>query len=487
MAPVLTLRGPSVSRLLICLLFASATACAAELALPDPGTGVGELPVALSFAEFIDAARLQIQTTSPQEALGWLLQFEQELAGEPAYDYLLGVAALESGKYSLALHALERVTLRLPGHAGAWIDLAIVHIRLGDYQSAEALLQHVEATFSPPPGLASEIRAARQQLAAARRNATWHGEIGIQAGRSSNANAGIAVTGLTLTPVGSLPVYLEIDPSRRPRADATLQWRTLLTHLQTDPDGSSGEWLFLARGKEYSRFHDYETRDFGAAYTQERPLAYSLAGALGTTPGAGQAPAPLRLALGGGLQHLQLGGSPLVNLATLNASLRQPLGACAITLRGEYERRQYLAAGPADADITLLGTRAWCGNATTLVSLGARTGQDRPAGHRPGGPSRRHEISLDFYHALRPGLTLEGLWYHSRTKDAEGYSPLLEDNSPRAVRRSGWRTTLSLDLPWEAPGRWALQGTLDQASERANIALFNLRETQLLLGLRYRF
>ena len=467
-------RGLSVFPLLFCLFLISTSLGAAEKS-SSPVVAPGGKALWLAPAEFIEAARHRLQSLSAEEGLRWLLQYEQALAGEPAYDYLLGVAALEAGEPGLALNALERVTLKLPSHAGAWIDLAIAHLRLGDYQSAEALLQHVETRFSPPPPLARNIAAARQQLSSARRNARWHGEIGVQAGRSSNANSGIAVAGLTLTPVGSLPVYLEIDPSRRPKSDLVLHWRALVTHTEQGADGSTDEWLFLLRGKQYGQLHDYETHDAGVGYTHERPLSFSLA------------QAPLRLALGGGLQHLQLGGSPVIHLATLHATLRQPLATCTLALRGEYERRLYLQAGHADADVVWLGARTYCGNARTVVSAGARAGFDSPDGERPGGATRRGEVSLDFLHTLAPRLTIEGLWYYSQSQDSKGYSPLLDNNRQRDLRRTGWRATLSHELPGSGGGRWALQGSVEQAAERANIALFNMRETQILLGVRYRF
>jgi tetratricopeptide (TPR) repeat protein len=94
-----------------------------------------------------------------------LLTDEQARAGDPDYDYLLGVAALEAGELQLALDALERVVLHRPTHAGAWLDLAVVHARLLDAASAEAILAHVEQTFDPPPALRAQILQARRLLA----------------------------------------------------------------------------------------------------------------------------------------------------------------------------------------------------------------------------------------------------------------------------------------------------------------------------------
>ncbi|NDF71133.1 MAG: hypothetical protein EB131_08380, partial [Betaproteobacteria bacterium] len=70
----------------------------------------------------VSAERL-IAAGQSAAAVDLLLPLEPQLAGTAEYDYLLGLAALQSGQFTLAISALERVTLVQPRHAGAWLDL----------------------------------------------------------------------------------------------------------------------------------------------------------------------------------------------------------------------------------------------------------------------------------------------------------------------------------------------------------------------------
>lgn len=425
--------------------------------------------------EVLASARRQLAEGRPAAALQGLLAHEAELAGVPEFDYQLGLAALEAGDDRAALHALERVILQLPNHAGAWIDLAIAHIRLREYATAETLLAHVEDNFSPPADLLQHIQAARSQSRQARLAEGWHGEFTVQRGRVGNVNAGISTSGITLTPQGSAPVFLEIDPSRRPQADHASQWRGLLQRTVEHDAGSRSEWVGLMRGRQYDSAGDYDTRDIGLAYAYTRPLHRA--------PQDGA----LLAVLGGGLQHLQLGGRTLANIATVQLGLRQPLGRCSLALRLENEQRRFLADGYYDAGINWLGGGLLCAGEAGAFSLGLRGGLDKPESGRPGGATRRDEINLDYFLPLAGPLALEGLIYYGRAADREGYSPLLDNHRVRRIDRSVWRATLSWTLPWAPAGRWALQAGIERSREDANLSLFDVSDRQLFVGMRYRF
>src|SRR6185312_3681731 len=57
---------------------------------------------------------------------------ELDLAGTPLYDYLLGLAALDSGHANDAAFALERVVSIQPDFAGARIELARAQFERGE-------------------------------------------------------------------------------------------------------------------------------------------------------------------------------------------------------------------------------------------------------------------------------------------------------------------------------------------------------------------
>src|SRR5262245_2484764 len=64
-------------------------------------------------------AKKYIDQNSPQAAYDLLAPLQSERAGDPEYDYLLGVAALGIGHNTEAVFALERVLAVQPNSAPA--------------------------------------------------------------------------------------------------------------------------------------------------------------------------------------------------------------------------------------------------------------------------------------------------------------------------------------------------------------------------------
>ena len=81
---------------------------------------------------------------------------ELERAGDPQFDYLLGLAALQSGRPGEASLALERVVAVSPDFAGAELDLARARFELGQLSEARETLEGLKAR-RPPPDAARAI------------------------------------------------------------------------------------------------------------------------------------------------------------------------------------------------------------------------------------------------------------------------------------------------------------------------------------------
>ena len=72
----------------------------------------------------LDSARRLLAAGNPKQAFQELSVAQDRMSGMPEFDYLLGVAALDSGKIEDAIIAFERVLAVVPNHAGAQMDLA---------------------------------------------------------------------------------------------------------------------------------------------------------------------------------------------------------------------------------------------------------------------------------------------------------------------------------------------------------------------------
>jgi tetratricopeptide (TPR) repeat protein len=88
-------------------------------------------------------AQTLIEDNKPEQAYALLAPLESELAGEPEYDYLLGVSALNSGKPSLAVFAFERVEATDPQYRNIGLWLAIAYYRSGNLERAKPAFEAV--------------------------------------------------------------------------------------------------------------------------------------------------------------------------------------------------------------------------------------------------------------------------------------------------------------------------------------------------------
>src|SRR3990167_8029836 len=84
-----------------------------------------------------------IKNSKPADAYALLEPLEFDRSGEVRFDYLFGIAALDSGKADKATLAFERVLAVDPNFAGARLDMARAYYQLGDLQRAETEFNEV--------------------------------------------------------------------------------------------------------------------------------------------------------------------------------------------------------------------------------------------------------------------------------------------------------------------------------------------------------
>lgn len=84
----------------------------------------------------LDVAEQALLGKRQVDAYAALAPLQMERAGDVRFDYLLGIAALDSGKPGEAIIALERVLTVDPAHAQARAELARAYFVLGDHAHA---------------------------------------------------------------------------------------------------------------------------------------------------------------------------------------------------------------------------------------------------------------------------------------------------------------------------------------------------------------
>jgi outer membrane protein len=139
------------------------------------------------------------------EAYSLLEPFEFEQSGNIKFDYLLGIAALDSGKPDKATIAFERVLAVDPNFAGARIDMGRAYFQLGDITRAKTEFETV-LTQNPPPAAKATINnylaAIEKQENARKTKATGYVEAFV--GHDSNVNFATSQAEIAVPALGNL-------------------------------------------------------------------------------------------------------------------------------------------------------------------------------------------------------------------------------------------------------------------------------------------
>lgn len=115
--------------------------------------------------KLLNDADVLIKGGKPAEAYALLEPLEFERSGEVRFDYLIGIAALDSGKPDKATLAFERVLAVDPNFAGARLDMARAYYQLGDLPRAKTEFENV-LTKNPPEAARVTIQKYLGSIAA---------------------------------------------------------------------------------------------------------------------------------------------------------------------------------------------------------------------------------------------------------------------------------------------------------------------------------
>jgi outer membrane protein len=176
-------------------------------ALESPPNRVTLVP-SLDLPTLLTEAKALLDGGNPAEAYALLSDHEVEFAGTPEFDYLFGIASLDSHRAKEAVFALERVVAEQPEFLGARMDLARAQLQLGQRSLAREQFRFL-LTQDPPEetrvviqryldSIGDSIGESRTRL-----SASWSALAQAGAGYDSNANGSTSeqsFLGFTLDP-----------------------------------------------------------------------------------------------------------------------------------------------------------------------------------------------------------------------------------------------------------------------------------------------
>jgi len=424
---------------------------------------LGSLPPAL-LAAGTDLVRLQQLLHDQQYERAYELadKASAESAGDPAFDYLYGLAALESGRGNRAVYALERVLMAEPGNEAAQLVLARAYAKAGQLDLARALLNTILARNSDT----AVSEAARTQLAALpseklRSAARWTGALELSLGYDNNVNATTDLEQLPTPPA----TILTLGPSALAQADEFLRL-DFETRVERDA-GANGMWFAGVSGYENYNFHE---RAFDTTFVNVQV-------------GGAYRSGNHRAVLYGSYQRLWLDYAGYLAVVSPGLAWQYALGA---------DGRLELAATYADYRYDQFGTRDIDG---LTVSLGWRqvfnlTGRPQLQLSAYHGDERAKDSLFDYFGRDVLGAQLRGdmnvavrhfpyFQFRWQTSEYQGLDPIY------AVSREDSYLRVGLGWRYRLQPRLYLGIEADYTKNQSSILLYEFERTRAYFTTRY--
>jgi hypothetical protein len=394
-------------------------------------------------------------------------QANPRLIGDVHFDFLYGVAALNTGHVADGLLALERHLAAVPANDRARLELARGYFLLGEYTRARAEFEFV-LRYNPPAGvrasIAGYLQAMQQREAGdSRAVARVYAEAGF--GHDSNVNGGTWRDNVDLGTFGT--INLDGSPSRQVADDfvqAAVGGQQL---MRVSPALTVFAGADLDQ-RSNLRQHEFDLSTAGA-YVGLSQLAR---GAL------------WRLTLGG--NELQVGGHRYRDTLSGNLEAAFSVGPqLALQPFAQYAETRYAASAESlDARTTTLGALlnysfegvAWA------PTVGARLSWTQEQNLRLRDdlgyelPLLRVFASASPLPPLRVTFGLTALQRRYGGVDL-GFKTVRHDRSLGA----------DLVLAWALDDRWSLRADLLWSDNRSNQALYDSRRSSAVFKLRYQY
>jgi hypothetical protein len=422
------------------------------------------LAAAAARAQPVDEIRALLDRGQPAAAFELAARFPQRL-GEPSFDLLYGIAAVNAGRPGEGVLALERVLLLDPGNEDARLALARGYFLLGDNTRAR---DELEAALSrnPPPAVARVIRehleALREREALRRPGFSAYVEAG--GGYDSNPRAGVDDPFIILPVLGAVTI-----PEGGVRA-GDRAWQ-LAGGMRASLPVARRSAVFVAAHAERLRYS--EQRDF------DQDFFAGSSGFMGRWR-------DITWRAGASRAYQRLGGAPYRQTHGAFADAVVPAGERnALSLALQAGRFEYAGANQVrDSDFAavVVGWRhALAAPWRPQLDVAANAGRER--NENPD----RHDLSRDTAGArVAMAVFPFEAWALSLGASYQ-YSRYLEPDAVLQTRREDHYLSADLVLSWQMLRDLWLRAELTAAKNESNLELYEYRRHGAVLKGRYEF
>ncbi len=408
-------------------------------------------------------ARRLMAEAKPLEALRLLEPETGTYAGDPAFDYQLGIAALDGGDPGKAIMAFERVLAREPGNIVARAEIGRAFLAVKEREAARREFEAVYADDLPPAVRDTVERyLAILALPESQRTARFTGSVDVATGFDNNVNLG---TSLDRWVIGDGQALIPL-PASRPRKSAFHSVGVLAQYIA--PIGGRADWTIgvnLNQRINPSQ-HNY---DLGSA---------------DATTGFGWLSGRSRYSVSAQLQHLWLDQESFREAAGVSAQWQRELNTSSqVGLYGQWFALSFPDQSSRDARRQVIGATAVHGfdDPGTTVAVG-----NLYLG-REASTADVDSLSFDFY-GVRAGLSraIAARWRGAASVAWEQRRHDAPDNFFGVVR-SDRQFEARLGLDHELDANLTLSPQISYLRNASNLGPNEFDRTQFQVGLRYRF
>ena len=165
----------------------------------------------------LSKASALIKSNDFKSAYELLEPLESERAGDVDYDYLLGVAAVESGKVTRGVFALERVLATSPNHTDARAEIAKAYFKLGETETSKTEFKNI-LDQKPPKEVTDAIEKYMSAIdKSLGLTATFGAYLDVGVGHDSNVNSASSASTVAVPFFGG--ALFTLNSASRERSD----------------------------------------------------------------------------------------------------------------------------------------------------------------------------------------------------------------------------------------------------------------------------
>ena len=405
-----------------------------------------------------------VESGQYQAAYDLALTQEIEQAGEPKFDFLFGLAALEAGHPQQAVFALERVLQIIPQDHRARLELGRAYFVLGNFEKSEELFKTVMAA-DPPERVKENIQAFLDQISgrSKTRDRQLSNYVQLKLGYDTNINSATTVDNITL-PIG---LVLTLGETSQELGDEYAELDagvSFLKLLRKDMGYFISASLSEHQNSQYNQF-DTRLIGLGGGYVYQAhgqsfrvPLQY---------------------------QYLQVAQNHFRTSTGLGFEWSLvPSKQVQYVFFSQYAQQRHTPSEKIrDVDLALLGfgVSSEITQINFTLSLSAYSASE--SSKQTGG---------DHFGRGYSGLRLMGSWkpHHQHELQLGGSAQKVKHDAIHpafGLVRDDSYSQFSLDWIWRFNPQWRFNVGLSHITNSSNITIYTYKRSQQFLGLRYSF